>query len=72
MRGYTQATIAGNITKDLDLRKTKSGKPVVTLTIAVNKGEDTSFIDAVAWGQAAETLAQYLSKGSPIILGGGR
>ena len=70
MAGFTNLTLMGNITRDLETKTTAGGKPVVSFTVAVNKKDDTTFIDCVAWNNTAETLAKYLKKGSPVILGG--
>lgn len=71
--------LAGNLTKDPELRYTPQGTPVITLRLAVNtmykdkNGEakkDTCFVNVVAWGQSAELCNQYLSKGSPVFIEG--
>lgn len=62
----------GRITKDLELRKTQSGTSVIRFTLAVNRrfkqeGQpDADFISCTAWGKTAETMSQYLRKGSLI------
>lgn len=57
--------------RDAEIRYTPSGEAVCNLSLAVNygkKGEDgnrpTQWIDASLWGQRAESLSQYLVKGS--------
>lgn len=58
--------IIGNVTRDLDLKYTPSGKAVVNFTLAVSdrfNKETTHFIDVVVWGKLAELCAEYLSKG---------
>lgn len=71
--------LAGNLTRDPELRTTPSGTPVVDLGLAVsdnykNKAgenvESTCFVDVVAWGRQAETCGQYLNKGSPVLVEG--
>jgi len=63
-------TFIGNITKDLDLRKTQSGKSVVEFTVAVDsrtgKSERTDFPRFTAWGKLAEIAAQYVGKGRKV------
>ena len=63
-------TLIGRNTKDLELKQTKSGKSVVSFTLAVNKdfknenGEyDADFIDCVAFEKRAEAIAKYVRKG---------
>lgn len=69
----------GNLTRDIDLRKTKSGKTVGNIGLAVNEkwtdseGQrvtQTVFVNCTAWGVSAEVLAEYLRKGDPIIIQG--
>ena len=67
----------GNLTKDVDLRTTQSGKAVATLTIAVNrrfkdKGGDpvTDFFPVVTWDKLAESCARYLAKGMKVAVVG--
>lgn len=68
MRGTTKLTIVGNLTSTPDLRSTKDGTEVASLTIAVNSRDDTTeFIRCTAWGKQATVIAQYLDKGSPIV-----
>lgn len=72
---YNKAIIAGNITHDLELRTSSSGKPFMNFSIAVNKklpsGENSAdFIKATAFGSTAETIAKYCAKGSNILVEG--
>ncbi len=54
----------GNITKDIDLRTTTSGKQVASFSVALNNGkDDTTFINCVAWEKTAELLNSYCKKG---------
>lgn len=64
--------LIGNITKDIDLRSTTSGKSVVELNIAVNGiGEnEVVYIPVVVWEKQAENVARYCSKGSKIGVSG--
>lgn len=79
MRGFAKAFIAGNLTRDPELRATPNGAQVANFSIAVNrtfKGSDgsqqdqVSFIECVAWGRAGETIAQYCKKGSGLLVSG--
>lgn len=79
MRGFAKAFIAGNLTRDPELRATPSGAQVASFSVAVNrvfKGADgnqqeqVSYLDCSAWGRAGETIAQYCKKGSGIIVTG--
>jgi single-strand DNA-binding protein len=68
----------GNLTRDPELRTTPSGQPVATLGIATNRRvkKDEQWVDVpeyhtvVVWGRQAETSAQYLKKGSQVLVEG--
>lgn len=79
MRGFSKAIIAGNLTRDPELRNTTSGRSVCSFAIAVNRtyrdanGEqkdEVSYIDCTAWAQTGETISKWLKKGSPILVSG--
>lgn len=65
-------TLVGRLTKDIELRYTQSGKSNASFNLAVNRrfkqeGQpDADFISCVAWGNTADALAKYTSKGSLI------
>ena len=66
-------TIMGRLTNDTELRRTKSGKAVVSFNIACDKpGKDNgaSFIPCVAWEKTGEFIHNYFGKGSAILLEG--
>ena len=66
-------TIMGRFVREPELRRTNSGKPVCSFTIACDKpGKDSgaSFIDCVAWDKTAEFIDNYFTKGSAIIVEG--
>lgn len=62
------------IGRDAEIRFTQSGEPVASLSLAFNygrRGNDgkrpSQWIEASLWGKRAESLAQYLTKGSSIF-----
>ena len=66
---------AGNISTDLELKVTQSGKKTVSFNIAVNKytkgGENkVNFFTVVAWELTAEFICRHFKKGSPIFIEG--
>lgn len=68
-----QVQLIGNLTKDIELRKTQNGKSVVNFILAVARTfnrEETDFIQCQAWGKTADILHQYCHKGSKIGLSG--
>ena len=79
MRGFNRALIAGNLTRDPDLRYTVNKRAYARFSVAVNyryKGENgeyqegTDYINVVAWGTLGETCGKYLKKGSPVLIEG--
>ena len=69
--------IMGRLTRDPELRRTQSGTPVTSFSLAVDRdfksqsGEkETDFIDVVAWRATAEFAAKYFTKGRMAIVEG--
>jgi single-strand DNA-binding protein len=58
-----RATLICRLTRDPELRHTKSGRAVSTLRVAVNDGPEPTFHDVVVWGRTAEVVCQYMRKG---------
>lgn len=78
-KGFNKVILMGNLTRDPEVRTTPSGQTVANFSIAVTRswrGQDgqqqdqTSFINCVAWGKAGEIIAQYVQKGSPLLVSG--
>lgn len=76
---YQQLIIVGNLGKDPEMRYTPSGTPVTSLSVATNRkytGSDGQVVKETTWfrvsvfGKSAETAAQYLKKGSPVLVEG--
>ena len=66
--------INGNLTKQPEMRYTTNEKAVTTFDIAVNEGfgdkKQTQFFKIVVWGKIAENCANYLDKGSKVLVSG--
>ena len=67
--------LVGRLTKDIEIKKTNSGKEVTTFSLAVNdkKVNDQQvsfFFNIVAWEQCARYLKQYAGKGDLIGVNG--
>lgn len=69
--------LMGRLTRDPELRRTQSGTPVASFTVAVDrdfKGQDgekeTDFIDIVAWRNTAEFVSKYFTKGRMAVVEG--
>jgi len=74
-----KAFVIGNLTRDPELRSLPSGVQVTTFSVATNrvwkdkegvKQEDAEFHNIVVFGRQAETSAQYLKKGSSVLIEG--
>lgn len=70
--------IAGRLTRDVELRRTGSGVPVASFTIACDRDiankqtneKETDFVDVVAWRSTAEFVSKYFSKGRMAVVSG--
>jgi len=74
-----KAIIIGNLTRDPELKSLPSGIQVATLGLATNrvwrdkngaKQESTDYHNVVVFGRQAETVSQYLRKGSSALVEG--
>ena len=79
MPSFNQVTLVGNCTRDPEIRHLQDGTAVCDIGLAVNetwkdaqgnKREDVLFIDCSCWKRLAEIAAEYLQKGSPVLLAG--
>lgn len=80
MASFNKVILAGNLTRDPELRYTPKGTAVARITLAVNrtyssseggeKKEEVSFVDVDVWGRQAEVIAQYMKKGRPLLVEG--
>ena len=65
------AIISGNLTKDIEISSTKTGKHVTRFCLGVRRDKEaTDFINCEAWGTVADLLEKYCSKGSKIGVSG--
>lgn len=69
--------LMGRLTADPELRRTSTDRAVTSFALAVNrsfvrKGEkpETDFIDCVAWGNTAEFISKWFSKGLQVAVTG--
>lgn len=81
MAGDTTITVIGNLTSDPELRFTPSGAAVANFTVASTprtfdrqsnewKDGDTLFLRCSIWREAAENVAESLTKGTRVIVSG--
>lgn len=76
---YQKLVIVGNLGRDPEMRYTPSGQAVTNISVATNRqytansGErvkETTWFRVSVWGKQAETVNQYLKKGSKVLVEG--
>ena len=79
MPNFNLIVLMGHLTRDPELRHTPQGTAVCDFGLAINrqwsnadgqKREEVTFVDCTAWARSAETLAKYVTKGSPLLVEG--
>ena len=81
MANFNCVILVGRLTRDPELKYMANGTALckwgmatsTTLSAAKDgqeKREETYFADCVLWGKSGETAAQYLKKGSPVLVTG--
>jgi single-strand DNA-binding protein len=79
MANFNKVILAGNLTRDPEMRYTPKGTAVAKIGLAINRTwktetgetkEEVTFVDVDAFGRTAEVIAQYLKKGRPILIEG--
>ena len=75
---FNQVTLVGNLTRDIELRRTTGGTAVTDIALAINDRvkrdgdwvEQTTYVDITLWGRTAEVADEYLGKGSSALISG--
>jgi single-strand DNA-binding protein len=79
MASFNKVILAGNLTRDPELRYTPKGTAVARIGLAMNRTwktetgetkEEVTFVDVEAFGRQAEVIAQYMKKGRPFLVEG--
>ena len=79
MVSVNSVILAGNLTRDPEIRYTPQGTAVGTLGLAVSRKfktkdgeqkEEVCFVDVDVWARQAENCGEYLKKGSSILVEG--
>src|SRR5690348_16780506 len=79
MASFNKVILAGNLTRDPELRYTPKGMAIAKIGLAINRSwksesgemkEEVTFVDVDAFGRQAETIGQYFKKGRPILIEG--
>lgn len=81
MRGVALMTAIGNVGKEPEIKYNQGGEPIGIFSIAVNnsfqkkdgtKVEETTWIDVKVFGGQAKVVRDYVKKGAPIAIVGGK
>ncbi len=72
---YNRITLVGNLTRDPEIRYVDGGgKAVTKFALAINRkakgGDETMYVDIVAWDRLGEICNQYLKKGMSALVEG--
>lgn len=76
---YNKIILAGNLTRDIEVRYTPSGSAIGNTAIATSRKfksqtgeqkEEVLFVDITFFGRTAEIANQYLRKGSKVLVDG--
>lgn len=79
MASFNKVILAGNLTRDPELRYTPKGTAVCKFGLAISrnwtsetgeKKEEVTFVDVDAFGRQAEVVSQYMKKGRPFLVEG--
>jgi len=79
MANFNKVILAGNLTRDPELRYTPKGTAIAKFGLAINRTwkneagetkEEVTFVDVDAFGRQAEVIAQYMKKGRPFLVEG--
>src|SRR5215218_7567605 len=68
-------TLTGNgrLTRDVELRSTRNGKSVATVSVASDRRDrksDPVYVDLILWEGQAEAAAEHLAKGQAVAFAG--
>lgn len=79
MASYNRVILMGNLTRDPEVRHASGGSSVCNTGLAVNRTwtdgqgqrqESVCFVDLTLFGKQADTFAQYMHKGRPVLIEG--
>ena len=79
MASFNKVILAGNLTRDPELRYTPKGTAIAKIGLAVNRTwrneagetkEEVTFVDVDCFGRTAENVGQYMRKGSAMLVEG--
>jgi len=78
MSDINVVVLVGRLTRDSELKYTKSGTPIARFSLAINRSrkqddqwvDEANFFDVDFWGKGAEGVNRYLTKGQQVAVEG--
>ena len=79
MANFNKVILAGNLTRDPELKYTPKGSSVASFGLAINRKwktesgeerEEVTFVDITAFGKTAEVISKFFTKGKPMLMEG--
>lgn len=79
MASFNKVVLVGNVTREIELRSIGNNAKVCDVGLAINdrrksaNGEwvdEATFVDVTLWNRTAEIAAEYLGKGSSVLIEG--
>ena len=79
MANFNKVILAGNLTRDPEMRYNPKGTAIASFGLAINRRwktetgenkEEVTFVDIDAFGRQAEVICQYMKKGRPFLMEG--
>ena len=64
-----QIIFVGRIVRNVEVKETSQGKSITRVSIAINeRNQESTFVDVLIFGTAAENTAKYCSKGDLVCI----
>lgn len=79
MASFNRVILVGNVTRDVELRRTPHNTAVCDIGLAVNDRrkdssgswiDEVTYVDCTLFGRTAEVASEYTRKGSPVLIEG--
>ena len=79
MSSFNRVVLMGNVTRNFEVQRTSAGTAIAEVGLAINDRrrnqagdwiEETTFVEVTLYGRTAEIVAEYLVKGSPVLIEG--
>jgi single-strand DNA-binding protein len=75
MANFNRVILAGNLSRDPEIKFTNDGVPVTSFGLAVDRVRSkkegaVDFFDVIAWRELGEAVANHKKKGDPVLVEG--